>query len=82
MTGYSVIQAYARAAERAQSLDADAIVAELEKFKDEPLLVGRTTFTKDRHINYDRGQLIMKVEDGNHKAVEWQVPTSVPNPFK
>lgn len=82
LTGYSVIQAYALAVERAKSLNADAVVAELEKFQAEPLLVGQTTFTKDRHINYDRGQLIMKVEDGKHKAVEWQEPTSVPNPFK
>lgn len=82
LTGFSVIQAYALAAERAKSLDSDAIVAELEKFQAEPLLVGQTTFTKDRHINYNRGQLIMKIEDGKHKAVEWQVPTRVPNPFK
>lgn len=82
LTGYSVIQAYALAAERAGSLDSDAVVAELERFSAEPLLVGQTTFTKDRHINHDRGQLIMKVEDGKHKAVEWQQPTNVPNLFK
>jgi branched-chain amino acid transport system substrate-binding protein len=82
LTGYSVIQAYAQAAERAGSLDSDAVVAELEKFNAEPLLVGPTTFTKDRHINHDRGQLIMKVENGKHKAVEWQQPTTVPNLLK
>ncbi len=82
LTGYSVIQAYAIAAERAKSLDSDAILKELEKFSSEKLLVGSTTFTKDRHINYDRGQLIMEIRGGQHKALDWQQPSNVPNPFE
>ncbi len=81
MTGYSIIQAYKRAVERAGSFESDAVLAELEKFESEMLLVGATTFTADRHINYSRGQLIMEVQNGQHSAIEWYVPSSVPNPF-
>ena len=43
--GYLVIQAWSTAVKRAGTTDAKAVVAELEKFKDEDLLLGPTTFT-------------------------------------
>lgn len=69
MTGYSVVEAWARAAERAGSFDADAIRQELDKFKDEPLLVGESSFSPDLHINLHRSLLIMNVTDGKHTPV-------------
>jgi len=80
MTGYSVIEAFALAVKRAGSTDGDKLVAEYEKFRNETLLVGATTFTKDLHINLGRGQLIMQVEGGKHRAVEWYTPKQVPKP--
>ncbi len=62
--GYSVIQAWATAVERAGTTDTDAVLAELEKFRDEPLLVGPTTFTDELHIQTQRPQLIVQVNDG------------------
>jgi branched-chain amino acid transport system substrate-binding protein len=64
VTGYSVIEAWTRAVTRANSLDTDKVRAELEKFKDEPLLAGPTTFTTDSHINYRRDMIVMEVKDG------------------
>jgi branched-chain amino acid transport system substrate-binding protein len=64
VTGYSVIEAWTRAVERANSLDTDKVRAELEKFRDEPLLAGPTTFTTDSHINYRRDMIVMEVKDG------------------
>ena len=80
MTGYSVVEAFAKAVTRAGSTDGTKIVAELRKFRGETLLVGPTTFTDKLHINLDRGQLIMRVEGGKHKAVEWYAPKKVPQP--
>lgn len=80
ITGYSVVEAFALAAKRAGSLEGKKLVAAYENFRDEKLLVGPTTFTKDLHINLDRGQLIMRVEGGKHKAVEWYTPKQVPKP--
>ena len=80
MTGYSVIEAFALAVKRAGSTDGAKIVAALETFRGEKLLVGPTTFTKDLHINLGRGQLIMRVEGGKHRAIEWYTPKQVPKP--
>lgn len=80
LTGYSVIEAWARAVERAKSLDTDKVRAELDNFKDEPLLIGPTTFTPTLHINLHRPMLLMKVENGKHSPVERFAPEQVPAP--
>jgi branched-chain amino acid transport system substrate-binding protein len=80
LTGYSAIEAFALAADRAKSLDGAKLVAALETFKNEPLLVGATTFTPNLHINLSRGQLIMKIDQGKHRALEWYAPEKVPAP--
>lgn len=78
ITGYSVIQAIKVAAERAGSIESDAIKAEFEKFKDEPLLVGPTTFDEKTHINFMRPMVIMQVQNGKHSAVELRTPEKIP----
>lgn len=69
MTGYSLIQAWTRAAERAGSFEAEAIRTELDKFDEEPLLVGKTSFSPDLHINLHRSLLIMEVQNGKHTPI-------------
>jgi branched-chain amino acid transport system substrate-binding protein len=78
LTGYSVIQAIKVAAERAGSIESDAIKAEFEKFKDEPLLVGPTSFDAATHINYMRPMVVMQVQDGKHSAVVLHTPEKIP----
>ncbi len=51
LNGYSVIQALKIAAEKAGSLDNDAVLAELNKFKKQPLLWGDTSFEPEMHID-------------------------------
>ncbi len=80
LTGYSILEAYKIAAERAGSLDSDAVLAELEKFDGEPLLAGPTTFSPDLHINLDRTSLILEVQNGQHRAIEHVTPEKVPAP--
>jgi branched-chain amino acid transport system substrate-binding protein len=79
LTGYSAIQAIARAMERAGTTDSDALKAEFERFTDEPLLVGPTSFDAGTHINYARPLAIIEVQDGKHRFVEMRAPGVVPN---
>lgn len=78
LTGYSAIQAIKVAAERAGSIESDAIKAEFEKFSKEPLLVGPTTFDASTHINFERPMVVMQVQDGKHSAVKLHTPEKVP----
>jgi len=64
ITGYSVIEAWSRAVDRAKSLNADKVRAVLDSFKDEPLFVGPTTFTPQVHINSGREMAIMEIQGG------------------
>ena len=68
--GYLVIQAWSTAVKRANTTDAKAVVGELEKFRDEDLLLGPTTFTPELHIQTHRPLLVMEVQDGKHHSVE------------
>lgn len=69
LTGYSVIEAWAIAVQRAQSFDTEKVRAELDKFSKEPLLVGATGFNPSLHINLNRPELIMKIMNGKHEIV-------------
>jgi branched-chain amino acid transport system substrate-binding protein len=63
ITGYSVVQAWARAAQRAGSFDTAKVRGELEKFTDEPLMVGLTTYTPKLHTNLNRPMLMVAIKD-------------------
>jgi len=79
ITGYSVVEAFALAIERAKSTDSDAVLAEMNKFKDEPFVVGPTTFTPDLHINLQRPQAVMGIKDGKGYFVDLiQLPEPPP----
>ena len=84
ITGYSVVEAWIRAVERAGSVDGAKVNAKLEMFEREPFLVGATTFTSDFHMNMAqiRPMVIFEYEGGKptplgyydmqqHKMVEW-----------
>jgi branched-chain amino acid transport system substrate-binding protein len=80
--GYSVIQAFGRAADRAGKTHGAAIAAELEKFRDEPLLIGPRTFTKDLHIQTTAQGLMMQVQNGKHSTLGYFVKNEKPVPFE
>lgn len=69
ITGYSVVQGWARAVEKAGSFETDAVRTAMESFVDEPLVGGLTTFTAERHSNPDRPMLIMSTTEGKAEAV-------------
>lgn len=69
LRGYSLFQAWARAAEKAGSVEADAVAAVLDTFSDEPLAIGPTTFTPELHIATTRPMTIVQAQGGVFGAV-------------
>jgi branched-chain amino acid transport system substrate-binding protein len=77
--GYVLIDVWAKAVERAKSTDAAAVVAELEKMKDEKTLFGPRTFTNEIH-HQNRGRyLIVETKAGKPGVVdEWTISEAIP----
>ena len=77
--GYVLIDVWAKAVERAKSTDAGAVVAELEKMKDEKTLFGPRTFTNEIH-HQNRGRyLIVETKAGKPGVVdEWTISEAIP----
>lgn len=77
--GYVLIDVWAKAVERAGTTDAAAVVAELEKMKDEPTLFGPRTFTNEIH-HQNRGRyLIVETKAGKPGVVdEWTISEKIP----
>ena len=79
LSGYSVIEAYGIAVERAGTFDSDAVLAEYNKFDGVELLVGPTKFTPDLHINLERPQAVLGIKDGKGYFVDLiQLPEPPP----
>lgn len=79
ITGYSVIEAFVLAIQRAGSIDSTKVLAEMNKFKNEDLTVGPTTYTPELHINLTRPQAIMGIKDGKGYFVDLvQLPEPPP----
>jgi branched-chain amino acid transport system substrate-binding protein len=64
LNGYSMVQAIKIAAEKAGSLDTEAVLAELNKFTKQPLLWGATTFTPEIHIDLVHPMTIVQIQNG------------------
>lgn len=75
--GYSLLQAWARAAERAGTFESEAVAAELDQFDNEPLAIGPTTFTPELHIATTRPMTIMQAQDGAFSALGSYAPQTV-----
>lgn len=77
--GYVMIDVWAKAVERAKTTDADAVVAELEKMKDEPTLFGPRTFTSELHHQNKGRYLITEINNGKPKVIdEWTISEAIP----
>jgi len=64
LNGYSMVQTIKIAAERAGSLDTEAVLAELNKFHQQPLLWGATTFTPEIHIDLVHPMTVVQIQKG------------------
>ncbi|HEX4678328.1 MAG TPA: ABC transporter substrate-binding protein [Gaiellaceae bacterium] len=63
--GYSAVQALAVAIKRAGTTKGTAVAAQLNKFRNEPLLLA-TTFTPKLHIDTHRAGRMMEIQNGKH----------------
>jgi branched-chain amino acid transport system substrate-binding protein len=69
LPGYSLIEAWALAVQRAKTFDTKEVVAQLEKFHGEDLLAGATSFTPTAHLQLDRPIIVMQVQGGKFSTV-------------
>jgi len=69
LRGYAAVQAWAKAANEAGSLEGSKVAAVLDTFNEEPLVIGPTTYTSDLHIQTTRPMAIIGVTDGKFSAV-------------
>jgi branched-chain amino acid transport system substrate-binding protein len=77
--GYVMVDVWAKAVERAGTTETAAVVAELEKMRDEPTLFGPRTFTSELHHQNKGRYLITAVEGGKPKVVdEWTISEAIP----
>ncbi len=80
LPGYSVVEAWARAVERAGTTETAAVVKELEKFTDEPLLAGISSFSEEIHIQLNRPIVVMQVQNGKFSAIGMYRNKMIPPP--
>ena len=78
LAGDSVIEGWALAVRRAKTFDTKAVVTELEKFRNEDLLVGKTTFTDKAHVQLNRPIVVMQVQGGKFSAIGLYRNTMIP----
>ncbi len=77
--GYVMIDVWARAVERAGTTEAAAVVAELEKMRDEPTLFGPRTFTSELHHQNRARYLIVETDQGQPRVIdEWTISEPIP----
>ncbi|UUZ59045.1 ABC transporter substrate-binding protein [Nocardioides sp. B-3] len=76
--GYSMVQAFAPAAESAGSIETDAVRAALDEFTDEQLLIGATTYTSECHIPTPRPYHVVSYAGGTAKVVDYATTVDIP----
>lgn len=77
--GYLVAEMWARAVEKAGSFETEAVLAEMNKFKDEPFLIGTRTFTPELHHQNSAPYLVIETTDGKPAvAAQFQISEPVP----
>jgi branched-chain amino acid transport system substrate-binding protein len=82
ITGASSVEAFAVAAERAKSFDGAALAAEMEKFKNEDLTAGPTSFSPELHVNVTRPMAVLKITGGKDAFVEYRAAQKPTFPTK
>ena len=77
--GYVLIDLWAKAVERAGTLEGAAVTAELEKMKDEPTAFGPRSFSAELHHQNTALMQIIEITGGKPARVdEWRISEPVP----
>lgn len=79
--GYILIDLWAKAVERAGTLDGAAVTAELEKMKGEPTTFGTRSFSSELHHQNSAEMQIVEITNGKPAVVDsWTISEPVPLP--
>lgn len=77
--GYVLVDLWAKAVERAGTVDGAAVTAELEKMKDEPTIFGPRSFTSTLHHQDTALMQIVEITGGKPaRTDEWRISRPVP----
>lgn len=77
--GYVLLDLWAKAVERAGTLDGAAVTAELEKMQDEPTVFGPRSFTADLHHQNVAEMQIVEISNGKPIVTDsWTISQPVP----
>lgn len=77
--GYVLLDLWAKAVERAGTLDGAAVTAELEKMQDEPTAFGPRSFTADLHHQNVAEMQIVEITNGKPAVADsWTISQPVP----
>ncbi|GGO97170.1 ABC transporter substrate-binding protein [Wenjunlia tyrosinilytica] len=78
LSGYSSIQALAKAITAAKSTKSTAVAAQLERFHDEPLAIGPTTWTAQCHVAVGRPTVVIRMDKGREAYTATVTPKKIP----
>jgi branched-chain amino acid transport system substrate-binding protein len=78
LAGYSTIEAFKYAAEKAKSISGPKLKAALDHFRNVPLLIGPTTFTPSVHIALQRPTRLTQIQNGKLSFLRLWKPQSIP----
>jgi branched-chain amino acid transport system substrate-binding protein len=77
---YTILQLWAKAVEKAGTLDAAKVVAVMNTFKDEPTILGPRSYSPKMHIQDQAPYTIIEIGDRKGKTVETvRISEPVPN---
>ncbi len=77
--GYVLVDLWAKAVERAGTVDGAAVTAELEKMSDEPTAFGPRSFSSELHHQNTALMQIIEINDGKPaRTDEWRISRPVP----
>jgi branched-chain amino acid transport system substrate-binding protein len=78
LAGYSTIEAFKIAAEKAGTTDGPKLKAALDSFHDVPLLIGPTSFSPNLHIALGRPVRLTQTQNGKLSYLRTWKPQSIP----
>lgn len=76
--GYEIVETIARAAAKAGSTDGPALVKAIESFRNEPFLVGKTSYSTKCHVPVGRALALMAIQNGKPHFLSYTKPRKVP----
>jgi branched-chain amino acid transport system substrate-binding protein len=76
---YTILQLWAKAVEKAETVDAAKVVGVMNTFKDEPTILGPRSYSPKLHIQDQAPYTVIEIADRKGKTLEtWRISEPVP----